>query len=160
MHLTTHSDLVAEREDRIMGNQVISDGVYTIMGPGGQLASDGERIMLMEPGFGPPDMQFWQLSFDKGKDNCTMRNLSTGRFAGTDGDPDQPDWMLRGTGKPFGWKLADGGDDDPSTFLVTSAASKQGMRLVPSIIRLWPQMAAIGPPTPYYDFEWTFRKAG
>jgi Ricin-type beta-trefoil lectin domain-like len=144
-----------------MASQVIPSGVYTIMGPGGQLCHDQDRIALMQPGYGSPQMQQWQVDFDKGKNTYTIRNMATGRYVGPgDGDdPSGPVWMLRGSSRPFQWNLMDGGDDDPDTYLVTTAPSEDALRLAPSIMRIWPPMVALAPPAPQFDFEWRFEQA-
>jgi hypothetical protein len=139
-----------------MAKPVIKDGVYNVMGPGGQLTFDGGRITMMQPGYGDPRLQQWQAAFSKG--SHTLRNVASGIYVGSQ-DPDRPEWMLRGTQEPFSWTLADGGDEDPSTFLVMSTDSSDGLRLSPSILRIWPMPAALAPPSPQFDFEWNFRPA-
>jgi|HubBroStandDraft_6_1064221.scaffolds.fasta_scaffold392781_2 hypothetical protein len=140
-----------------MASKTIASGVYTIMGPGGQLTDDGRGLVLLQPGFGPPQTQQWKV--EAGSDTYTLRNLATGRYIGTDNSPDQPSWMLPGTSQPFPWTLTDGPDGDPTTFLIGPAASGHGLRLAPSILRIWPPQVALAPPAPQFDFEWSFQPA-
>jgi hypothetical protein len=140
-----------------MGSQVIPAGTYTLMGPGGRLTTDGERIILMQPGWDNPAAQQWQTAFDEGSGTYTLKSVLSGQYVGTDAPADTPDWMMRGTSRPYPWELSEGEDDDPDTFLVTSAAG--GLRLAPSILRVYPPAVALGPPAAYYDFEWTFSRA-
>jgi hypothetical protein len=140
-----------------MGSQVIPAGTYTLMGPGGQLTTDGDRILLMPPGWDNPAAQQWQAAFDQGSGTYTLKSVLSGQYVGSDVPADTPDWMLRGTSKPYPWELSEGEDGDPRTFLVTSAG---GFRLSPSKLRIFPPAVALGPPVPYYDFEWTFKPAG
>lgn len=137
-----------------MGKQFIPDGLYTVMGPGGRLTAMDGRITLMQPDFGPAPLQLWEAKFEKG--SYTLRNMATRAFVGSD-DPDRPDWMLRGTGQPFAWTLTEGDDGDPSTFAVSSTASSDNLRLAPSILRMWPPMAALAPPD--FPAEWSFQPA-
>jgi hypothetical protein len=136
-----------------MGTQVIPNGIYAIMGPGGQLTADSGRITLQQPDDDPT--QTWQVSFADG--NYTMRNVGTGTYLGTDGPVDQPSWILPGASRPFGWTISEGPDGDPDTYLVSPSAMPGGLRLAPSILRIWPPMVALAPPSPAFDFEWTFR---
>jgi hypothetical protein len=136
-----------------MGTQVIPSGVYAIMGPGGQLAADMDRITLQQPSGDPT--QRWQVGFGTG--SYTMRNIGTGTYLGTDGPADEPTWVLPGASRPFGWTIQDGPDGDPDTYLITPAAAPDQLRLAPSILRIWPPMVALAPPVSAFDFEWTFR---
>jgi hypothetical protein len=136
-----------------MGTQVIPTGVYAIMGPGGQLTADMGRITLQQPGDDP--RQLWQVDF--ADDNYTMRNIGTGTYLGTDEPVDQPSWILPGASQPFGWTMMDGPDGDPDTYFISPSARPGGLRLAPSILRIWPPMVALAPPAPQFDFEWTFR---
>jgi hypothetical protein len=139
-----------------MGKQVIPDGVYSIMGPGGQLTASGGRITMQEPGSAPPPLQLWEADFDKG--SYTLRSIGMPLFVGTDGDPNEPNPWLTGSRRPFAWTLADGPDGDPNTFRVTSAGSDDNLQLVPSPLRMWPPMAGLLPGLPMY--EWAFTPAG
>jgi hypothetical protein len=136
-----------------MGTQVIPSGIYAIMGPGGQLTADTGRITLQQPSGDP--RQLWQV--DYANDYYTLRNIGTGTYLGTDEPVDQPSWTLPGSSRPFSWTIADGPDGDPDTYFVTPSATPGGLRLSPSILRIWPPMVALAPPSPSFDFEWTFR---
>jgi hypothetical protein len=140
-----------------VGDKVIPEGTYTVMGPGGQLTDLGSGLVLLQPGASPSGTQVWDVAFDVG--HYTLRNLATQRFLGNEGDPNLVAWRVSGFDKPFGWYLVQGGDDDPNTCLLTSAQSVERLRLAPSILRIWPPQVAIAPASPQFDFEWTFQPA-
>lgn len=138
-----------------MASQVIPNGIYGIMGPGGQLSMGPGMVALMEPGMGPA--QQWNVTFSNG--SYTLRNVQTGQYLGSDRQPGEIDWMLQGCDAPFTWTLTQGPDDDDNTFFVNSAAAPDRLRLTPSIIRVWPPRVALGPQDPAFDFEWAFEPA-
>lgn len=138
-----------------MNGQVIPDGTYTIMGPGGQITNPdrGVGVFLLPPQ-GDPTQQ-WAANFDSGA--CTLRNVQTGTFLGNDGDPNEPAMMVRGTGRPFPWQLSQGPDGQPSTFVLSSAASGGGLILTLSLLRIYPPQLAILDSNDFSTFEWQFR---
>ena len=142
-------------EDLSVCAKVIPEGIYTVMGPGGQLTDLGRGLVLLRPGASPPGTQVWDVAFDAGQ--YTLRNQATRRFLGNDGDPNLVAWRVRGCDTPFGWYLVRGDDDEPNTCLMTSAQSAERFRLAPSILRIWPPQVAIAPASAQFDFEWTFQ---
>ena len=140
-----------------MGEKVIPEGTYTVMGPGGQLTDVGNGLVLMQPGAGLTGTQAWDVAFSGGK--YTLQNRATRRYLGNEGDPDLVTWRVSGCDSPFGWYLVHGNDEDPNTCLMTSAQSRERLRLAPSILRIWPPQIAIAPPSAQFDFEWTFQPA-
>ncbi len=140
-----------------MGDIVIAEGTYTVMGPGGQLTDTGHGLALLRPGASPSGTQVWDVAFHAG--SYTLRNLATRRFLGNEGDPNLVAWRVSGCDQPFAWYLVQGGDDDPNTCMMTSARSTERLRLAPSILRIWPPQVAIAPASSQFDFEWTFQPA-
>ena len=62
-------------------------------------------------------------------DACTLRSRASDVYLGADGNPDEPQMVVRGTPAPFTWLLSTGEDDDETTYVLTSAASRDGLRL-------------------------------
>jgi hypothetical protein len=135
-----------------MGDQVIPDGIYTVMGPGGQLTMPGMGVVLLPPH--DDGTQQWTVESDSG--NYTVQNVATRLYLGNDGDPDQEAMQVRGTRQPVPWQLSAGPDDDPNTYMLTSAASSDGLVLSMSLLRIYPPQLAILPPGRYYTTEWAF----
>jgi hypothetical protein len=147
---------LAEERTDIMGTQVISPGTYTLMGPGGQLTTDGYRFLLLPPGGDTPAAQQWKAAFDQAGGTYSLQSVLTGLYVGTDAAAGSGNWSLYGAEEPYPWNLAEGADDDPDSFLVTTAG---GLPLAPSIMRIYPPVVAVRPPMPGFDSEWTFRRA-
>jgi Ricin-type beta-trefoil lectin domain-like len=101
-----------------MSGQVIPDGTYTVMGPGGLLAAVGDSIVLLGPE--GDKTQQWEVRFDSG--TYTLRNVATGVYLGNDGDPNEVAMMVKGASQPYTWQLSTGTDGDENTFVLTSAA--------------------------------------
>ncbi len=137
-----------------MGDQVIRDGIYTVMGPGGQLTTMPDMGVVLLPPQDDRTQQQWTVAFTSG--NYTVRNAATGLYLGNDGDPDQEAMQVRGTRRPVPWQLSAGPDDDPRTYLLTSAASHMGLMLGMSLLRIFPPQLAILAPGRYYTTEWAF----
>jgi len=135
-----------------MSDQLVPDGTYTIMGPGGQLSHQGNIVLLQPEG---DSTQQWNVAFDSGF--YTLRNVDSGMYLGNNGDPDQTAMMVNGTSQPFTWKISTGADQDPDTYLLTSAASPSGLALTTSLLRIWPPQTALLEPTAFGGaVEWTF----
>jgi len=47
--VTESPEVLTEREDANMSDQVIPDGTYTVMGPGGQITMEGPDVVLLPP---------------------------------------------------------------------------------------------------------------
>jgi len=137
-----------------MSDQVIPDGSYTVMGPGGQLTmpGGGMGVVLLPPE--GDDTQQWTVK--SGSGTYTLQNVATSLYLGNDGDPNQTAMMVKGTSRPFTWQLSAGPDDDPSTYVLTSAASTDGLVLSPSLLRIFPPQLAVLEPGTFYTVEWTF----
>jgi hypothetical protein len=145
-----------------MGDKIIPDGTYVVMGAGGQLAmltkSTGSgSIMLVQPDRSDKTQQ-WAVKFSSG--SYTLQNVATRSYLGNDDDPGSPAMTLSGAEKPVGWELADGPDGDPNSYLLTSAASSGALMLAPSPLPLFPPQLAILPPRREYPYEWIFAKVG
>ena len=137
-----------------MSDQVIPDGTYTVRGPGGQLTMDNSFPgVAMLPPDGEPTQQ-WNVAFDSG--TYTLRSVASSSFLGTDGDPDETSMMVKGTSQSFAWKLSTGYDNDENTYVLTSAASSNGLVLAMSLLRIYPPLVAILPPGGYSTVEWAF----
>ena len=64
--------------------------------------------------------------------------------------------MVKGTRQPYTWQLSTGTDDDENTFVLTSAASRDGLVLSYSLLRIFPPQLAIIEPGRYgQTVEWT-----
>ena len=150
--VTESPEVLTEREDAKMSDQVIPDGSYTVMGPGGQITMEGPDVVLLPPQGNPT--QQWNVAFDSG--TYTMRNVASGRYLGNDGDPNQPSMVVKGTGQPFAWQLSTGEDYDETTYVLTSAASSDGLILTMSLLRIYPPRLAILGPHNYSTVEWVF----
>jgi len=98
--------------------------------------------------------QHWEVACESGA--YTLRNLDSHLYLGNDGDPDEPAMTIRGTGRPFTWKLSSGHDSDETTYVLTSAASEGGLVLSMSLLRIFPPLVAILPPRDYSTVEWAF----
>ena len=57
-----------------MSDQVIPNGTYTVMGPGGELTADGRSIVLLRPE--GDETQQWEMRFDSG--TYTLQNVANG----------------------------------------------------------------------------------
>ncbi|HZS22018.1 MAG TPA: RICIN domain-containing protein [Pseudonocardiaceae bacterium] len=125
-----------------MGDQLVPDGTYTVMGPGGMLTDLDGAIVVFQPG--EEKNQQWEVKFDSG--TYTLRNMATGAYLGNDGDPNQGALQVKGTRQPYTWKLSTGNDDSEETLLLTSAASQDGLVLTNSPLRIYPPQLAILPP--------------
>jgi hypothetical protein len=135
-----------------MSDQTLPDGTYRVRGPGGLLTMvDRGAPVWMAEGGGDPT-QLWDL---RCAGAVTLRSLATGLYLGSDGDPNEPQMMVRGSGRPFEWTLSEGDDDDERTHILTSAASSDGLVLTLSLLRIFPPHVAILPPS-YRPFEWAF----
>ena len=137
-----------------MSDQVIPDGTYTVRGPGGQLTMDSSfpGVAMWQPE-GKPTQQ-WKVACDSGA--YTLRSVASDLYLGKDGDPNEPSMIVKGTEQPFAWKLSTGDDADETTYLLTSAASSEGLVLGMSFLRIFPPLVAILPPNPYRNVEWAF----
>ena len=146
--------MLTEREDANMSDQVIPDGTYTVMGPGGQLTMDSSfpGVAVLQPE-GKPTQQ-WNVAFDSG--TYTLRSVASDLYLGNDGDPNESAMMVKGTGQPFAWKLATGDDSDEKTYVLTSAASREGLVLTMSLLRIYPPLVAVLKPNSYSTVEWAF----
>jgi hypothetical protein len=136
-----------------MSDQLISDGTYMVRGPGGLLTMDsGLPGMAMLP---PRDgsSQEWKVAAESG--GYTVRGVLSGLYLGADGDPNDPQMAVKGTSQPFVWTLSSGDDDDETTYVLTSAASSDGLVLSMSMLRIFPPLVAILP-RDYRPFEWAF----
>jgi len=138
-----------------MSDQVIPDGTYTVMGPGGQLTMDSSfpGVAMLEPE-GKPTQQ-WNVAFDSS--TCTLRSVASDLYLGNDGDPNEWSMVVKGTRQPFAWKLSPGYDSDECTHVLTSAASREGLVLTMSLLRIYPPLVAILKPDSYTTFEWVFQ---
>lgn len=128
-----------------MGDQLVANGTYTVMGPGGMLAADYGAIVL-----GPPQSEDkknqWEVKFDSSAGAYTLKNMETGAYLGNEGDPNEQALMVKGTQQPYAWKLSTGNDDREETLLLTSAAAKDGLVLTNSPLRIYPPQLAIVAP--------------
>jgi hypothetical protein len=140
-----------------MTDQVIPDGTYTVMGPGGRLTmpADGMGVVLLPPE--DDTNQQWTLAFDSG--TYTLQNVETGLYLGNDGDPNDPSMRVMGTRQPFTWQLSTGTDRQPNTYVLTSAASSAGLVLTLSLLRIYPPQLAILDPNNFSVVEWAFNPA-
>jgi hypothetical protein len=137
-----------------MSDQVIPDGTYTVRGPGGQLTMDSSFPgVAMLPPQGESTQQ-WNVAFDSG--TYTLRSVASDLYLGNDGEPDEPSMIVKGTGQPFAWKLSTGEDDNEQTYVLTSAASSEGLVLSMSLLRIYPPLVAILSPGSYSTVEWAF----
>jgi hypothetical protein len=100
--------------------------------------------------------QQWALE-SAGPGTYSLRNIATGFHLGDEGDLNEPAMSLRGSKQAFQWKLGQGPDDDPNTFVLISADSSEGLALSYSLLRISPPHVAILPPYDYRAPEWTFR---
>ncbi|HEV7805832.1 MAG TPA: RICIN domain-containing protein [Solirubrobacteraceae bacterium] len=137
-----------------MSDQLIPDGTYNVRGPGGQMTMAGgfPGVAML-----PPDdqaTQQWKVASESG--GYTLRSVASGLYLGNDGDPNQPAMVVRGTKQPFTWKLSTGDDSDETTYVLTSAASSDGLVLSMSLLRIFPPLVAILPPSGYSTVEWAF----
>jgi hypothetical protein len=108
----------------------------------------------------PPDggsTQRWELA--AASDGVTLRSVASRLYLGADGDPNEPQMTVKGTGQPFVWKLSTGEDEDETTYVLTSAASSDGLVLSMSLLRIFPPLVAILPPRYYSTVEWAFGPA-
>ena len=137
-----------------MTDQPIADGVYKVKGPGGLLTmSDGlPGVAMLAPEGGAA--QLWTVASES--DGYTLHNASSQRYLGGDGDPNAPQMIVRGTEQPFTWNLSTGEDHDETTYVLTSAASSDGLVLSMSLLRIFPPLVAILPPATYRTVEWAF----
>ena len=139
-----------------MTDQAIPDGTYRIMGPGGQLTMDSSfpGVAVLQPEDDPT--QQWDVAFDSG--TYTLRSVASSSFLGTDGDPDETSMMVKGTSQSFAWKLSTGYDNDENTYVLTSAASSNGLVLAMSLLRIFPPLVAITQPGQFGRIpEWECR---
>ena len=58
--VTESPEVLTEREDANMSDQVIPDGTYTVMGPGGQITMEGPDVVLLPPQGNPT--QQWNVA--------------------------------------------------------------------------------------------------
>jgi hypothetical protein len=136
-----------------MSDQLIPDGTYTVMGPGGQLTMDSAFVgVAMWQPEGKPTQQ-WKVACKSG--TYTLRNVASDLYLGNDGDPNAPAMVVKGTKQAFGWKLSTGDDSREETLVLTSAASSEGLVLTMSLLRIFPPLVAILQPRSY-DVEWVF----
>ncbi len=141
----------------------IPDGIYAVMGAGGRLAMPTEQmgpgnIALLPPASPGDKTQQWDVR--SGADSCTLRNVATGAYLGSDRDLDGPIMMLSGSDKPVPWVFIDGPDGDPDSYLLLAAASGGNLVLAPSLLRIYPPPLAVLPRQASYPFAWTFAKVG
>ncbi len=137
-----------------MSDQLIPDGTYCVRGPGGNLTmADGLPGVAMLPPDGEAG-QRWTLAAQPG--GCTLRSVGTGRYLGSDGDPNDVCMVVKGTVKPFAWNLSTGNDADETTLVLTSAASSDDIVLSMSLLRLYPPLVAMLPASGYSTVEWAF----
>jgi Ricin-type beta-trefoil lectin domain-like len=147
-----------------MGDKIISDGTYTLMGPGGQLTMPAQRmgpgsIIILPPS--PSDKaQQWAVKSDSDGYRYSLQNVATGSYLGSDDNGSGPVMVLNGAQKPVNWVFAEGPDDDPNSFILLSIDSGGGMVLAPSPLRIYPPQLAIRPQFDGYPFEWTFAQVG
>jgi ricin-type beta-trefoil lectin protein len=137
-----------------MSDQLIPDGTYQVRGPGGQLtmANGFPGIAMLAPEGGAT--QQWKVACESGA--YTLRSVASDLYLGNDGDPNDPSMIVRGTRQPFAWKLSTGEDSDETTYVLTSAASSEGLVLSMSLLRIFPPLVAILPPRSYSTVEWAF----
>ena len=137
-----------------MSDQLISDGTYTVRGPGGNLAMDDSfpGVAVWRPEDTPG--QHWEVSAASG--SVILFNVKSRKYLGSDGAPDEEQMIVRGTNEPFIWKLSTGDDADEKTYVLTSAASSQGLVLSMSLLRIFPPLVAILSPESYSTVEWAF----
>ena len=137
-----------------MTDQLIPEGTYTVMGPGGQLTMrGGPGVSVWQPE-GDPTQQ-WNVAFDSGA--YTLRNVASGSYLGNDGNPNEVAMMVKGTSRPFAWTLSTGYDDDENTYVLTSVASSDGLVLAMSFLRIFPPLVAIlSPNADGRTVEWAF----
>ena len=84
-----------------MGDQLVSNGTYTVMGPGGMLTDGDGAIVLLEPR--KDKNQQWEVKFDSG--TYILRNMASGAYLGNDGDPNEIAMQVKGSRQPYTWKL-------------------------------------------------------
>lgn len=145
-----------------MDGKIIPDGIYAVMGAGGQLTMPTQRmgpgsIMLLPP---EPSDETQQWDVKSSSNGYTLQNVATGSYLGSDGDLDSPVMVLNGSGEPVPWVFIDGPDGDPNSYILLSAASGGNLVLAPSLLRIYPPQLAILPRQASYPFEWTFAKVG
>lgn len=135
-----------------MSDHVIPNGTYTVVGPGGQLTMNSSfpGVAVLQPESNPT--QQWNVAFDSG--TYTLRSAASGLYLGNDGDPNEPSMIVKGTEQPFAWKLSTGYDSDEKTYILTSAASSEGLVLTMSLLRIFPPLVAILEPS--RTVEWAF----
>jgi Ricin-type beta-trefoil lectin domain-like len=137
-----------------MNDQLIPDGTYNVRGPGGQLTmAEGFPGVAMLPPDGESTQQWKVASESVG---YTLRSVSSGLYLGNDGDASQPAMIVKGTKQPFAWDLSTGEDFDETTYVLTSAASSDGLVLSMSLLRIFPPLVAILSPSGYSTVEWAF----
>lgn len=137
-----------------MSDQLIPDGTYHVRGPGGQMTMAGgfPGVAML-----PPDgesTQQWKVASESS--GYTLRCVASGLYLGSDGDPNDPAMIVKGTKQAFTWNLSTGEDSDETTFVLTSAASSDGLVLSMSLLRIFPPLVAILPPRSYSTVEWAF----
>ena len=139
-----------------MSDQPISDGTYRVRGPGGYLTDAGgfPGICVLQNGAGD---QEWEVACEAG--DYTVRNTASGLYLGGEGDPNEPLMIVKGTKQPFQWKLSTGEDADETTYVLTSAASSDGLVLSMSLLRIFPPLVAILSPGTFSTVEWAFDPA-
>jgi hypothetical protein len=76
-------------------------------------------------------------------------------LAGNDRDPNQTAMMVKGTRQPYTWQTSTGTDEDKTTFVLTSAASRDGLVLSTSLRIFPPQLAIVEPDSYGRTVEWT-----
>ncbi|MCA1680967.1 MAG: RICIN domain-containing protein, partial [Actinobacteria bacterium] len=123
-------------------------------GLGGQLTMDSSfpGVAMWRPE-GKPTQQ-WNVACDSGA--YTLRSVASELYLGSDGDPNEPAMIVKGTAQPFAWKLSTGDDADETTYVLTSAASSEGLVLSMSLLRIFPPLVAILSPNSYSTVEWAF----
>jgi hypothetical protein len=137
-----------------MSDQLITDGTYNVRGPGGQLTmAQGFPGVAMLPPDGESTQQ-WKVGSESG--GYALRSVASGLYLGNDGDPNQPAMIVKGSGQPFTWDLSTGEDSDETTYILTSAASSDGLVLSMSLLRIFPPLVAILSPSGYSTVEWAF----
>jgi hypothetical protein len=109
-------------------------------------------VAMLPPEGGPT--QQWKVAFDSG--TYTLRSVASDLYLGNDGDPNERAMIVRGTRQPFTWKLSSGEDSDETTYVLTSAASSERLVLSMSLLRIFPPLVAILPPSGYSTVEWAF----
>ncbi|MFG2006078.1 RICIN domain-containing protein [Spirillospora sp. NPDC048911] len=116
-----------------MTDQLVAGGRYTVRGASGMLTMQDRRVVLTEPEHDAS--QQWDVAYEAGV--YTFRNVATGRYLGDDRHPDEMTDELRGSDESYGWRLTRG-EQDEGGFVLTAAASTEGLALGRLFIRMLP----------------------